>query len=334
MADGSEHIWRHPLGVEASSPEGVHESLNDRVLKRIPVRDTPEMRRSALKAIARPPGRDIVATTIRNRAPDDLGGLTLDDWVAERVLALGVDLAQAELWWVAEDMLSLLETAAAQMPSQDLMPDDPPTPCPGLVVFERPVESIDSGMDQPMLISGMLWAQHTQLSPTHVPLYGFLAIEAFAAFDAPVGLAFWPVGGSTWRLREPLDHCDEEGSRECASVLEDRRRIAAFWTLIQQEKVVETERRPLSPKAAKRLERAGMPVSDIRIARLRRARREGSSSDAGDASYSHRFVVSGHWRNQWLPSRKAHRLQWIAPYVKGPEDKPLVIKETVKAWVA
>ena len=53
----------------------------------------------------------------------------------------------------------------------------------------------------------------------------------------------------------------------------------------------------------------------------------------GSVSWSHRWLVNGHWRNQWLPSRAAHRLQWIAGYVKGPASKPLVVKDRVTAWV-
>jgi len=32
------------------------------------------------------------------------------------------------------------------------------------------------------------------------------------------------------------------------------------------------------------------------------------------------------WRNQWYPSLSQHRQKWISPYVKGPEDKPLVVR--------
>ena len=42
--------------------------------------------------------------------------------------------------------------------------------------------------------------------------------------------------------------------------------------------------------------------------------------------YTHRWWVSGHLRAQWYPSQKAHRLVWIAPYLKGPEDGELIQK--------
>ena len=39
--------------------------------------------------------------------------------------------------------------------------------------------------------------------------------------------------------------------------------------------------------------------------------------------YRHRWLVSGHFRNQWYRSEQTHKVIWIAPYVKGPDDAPL-----------
>lgn len=39
--------------------------------------------------------------------------------------------------------------------------------------------------------------------------------------------------------------------------------------------------------------------------------------------WSHRWLVSAHWRQQFYRSTEEHRPVLILPYVKGPEDKPL-----------
>jgi hypothetical protein len=39
--------------------------------------------------------------------------------------------------------------------------------------------------------------------------------------------------------------------------------------------------------------------------------------------WAHKWVVRGHHRAQWYPSRGAHQVIWIAPYVKGPLEKAL-----------
>lgn len=45
--------------------------------------------------------------------------------------------------------------------------------------------------------------------------------------------------------------------------------------------------------------------------------------------WSHRWLVSGHWRNQWYPSEGVHRPIWIDAFVKGPSDAPLLVRPTV-----
>ena len=83
------------------------------------------------------------------------------------------------------------------------------------------------------------------------------------------------------------------------------------------------------PQRARRREavRLGFPDQEIVIVRLRRERSDEPGEASGEeADYSHRFIVSGHWRNQWYPSEKLHRQIWISPYVKGPEDKPLIVR--------
>lgn len=58
------------------------------------------------------------------------------------------------------------------------------------------------------------------------------------------------------------------------------------------------------------------------------------ATDTGDGSptYSVRWIVSGHFRQQWYPSIGAHRPKYIDSYVKGPADAPLKIGEKVTMW--
>lgn len=45
--------------------------------------------------------------------------------------------------------------------------------------------------------------------------------------------------------------------------------------------------------------------------------------------YSHRWMVRGHWRNQWYPSLGEHKPKYVPSYVKGPEHAPLVVKDAL-----
>lgn len=92
-----------------------------------------------------------------------------------------------------------------------------------------------------------------------------------------------------------------------------------------EQRVFVTPQRRAERHARRRLERQGYvhePV--IRVVELRRKQAKSEhSSDHESVEWSHQWVVSGHWRNQWYPSLNAHQPRWILPYVKGPEDAPL-----------
>lgn len=64
-------------------------------------------------------------------------------------------------------------------------------------------------------------------------------------------------------------------------------------------------------------------VSFVLLRRVADTRRERVESEA-EIEWKHRWLVSGHLRAQWYPSEQAHHLIWIAPYMKGPEDAPLL----------
>lgn len=64
----------------------------------------------------------------------------------------------------------------------------------------------------------------------------------------------------------------------------------------------------------------------VQVVTLRRPKRPLADDHvAHSVDWKHRWVVDGHWRNQFYPSTKTHRQIWIAPYVKGPEDADLVL---------
>ena len=82
----------------------------------------------------------------------------------------------------------------------------------------------------------------------------------------------------------------------------------------------------------KRAARAAIEEPAIHIVQLRRSLSHGrrpANGDGPSAEWSHRWLVRGHWRNQWYPSAKVHRPRWIPEYVKGPDDKPLVVHDKI-----
>jgi hypothetical protein len=78
-------------------------------------------------------------------------------------------------------------------------------------------------------------------------------------------------------------------------------------------------------------------LARVRVVTLRRLHRTEAAPAEGTAEHvewSHRWLVSGHWRWQRVGvGRTERRLTYVRPHVKGPDDKPLVVPETVRAWV-
>ena len=111
--------------------------------------------------------------------------------------------------------------------------------------------------------------------------------------------------------------------------------LRVFNRLLGERIVLKTPMRPHRAvrRAAQRLGLA--ETRDVIVCELRRARPRGyewPESGDGESHLSHRFMVAGHWRNQWYPSLKRHKQRWISPYIKGPDDKPFVDKKRVWVW--
>lgn len=103
--------------------------------------------------------------------------------------------------------------------------------------------------------------------------------------------------------------------------------IYAFMVAIcawLKQRVVVVSREPVERHTRKRLARADIIASDIKVVTLRRPEPRSLDGQAGATrEYSCQWLVSAHWRQQWYPAEGRHRLKLIPSYVKGPADKPL-----------
>ena len=101
--------------------------------------------------------------------------------------------------------------------------------------------------------------------------------------------------------------------------------LRAFW-IITRQKIATVKVETADRATRRRLERKGWPRREVSVVNLRRSERAavdgGDESEPRHVNWSHRWLVSGHWRRQWCPSIKDHRNIYINPYVKGPEDRP------------
>jgi hypothetical protein len=246
-------------------------------------------------------------------------------------------LRDAALWYVGGDMCDLLDSAATQLNddvplTRSLMPD-----YSGFVVFEKALSGLDAenlGVGK-LLVGGMVWGPAHW--PDGTPLLGITVYGPVTHSPnlIPLGSLVWPLGRTT---DDPLDDMGQKDhkltSDQVASMAEDRRRLLALWFLSTQPGLATTTHQ-VERAAARRAQRAGRTAPSVRVVRLRqRPPQQPHSLDESGRTYHYQWTVSGHWRNQAVgPQWSGHRRMYINPYLKGPEDAPLVKTPKVKAWI-
>ena len=132
-----------------------------------------------------------------------------------------------------------------------------------------------------------------------------------------------------WQDLDPELEPNREPDNHHASmhVGEMRRKLLALWRFMDDE-IVRTNRTRMPRPALRRWGRTGKEIPEdgsIITIHLRRYRPKHYEGDEGEApEWSHRWWVRGHYR---FNPKTGEKDIWIRPYIKGPDDKPIVVKE-------
>ena len=210
-------------------------------------------------------------------------------------------------WFVSSEILSLVEFAAESLPDGAEL-DDPPEP--GIAWFERPIDipdddevDADSLADRlppdlpPWLYDGIAW-DDTMISAIELDRDGYV-------------------------------HCFECGWADPLNLV---RFMTAFHLLSAQHVYVPHSER-LERARRREAKRAKLDINEVLVVTLRRQAVRDRDADARDVEWSHRWMVSGHWRHRWSERTNGMQTIWINPHVKGPADKPLILKNKVVKFV-
>lgn len=108
------------------------------------------------------------------------------------------------------------------------------------------------------------------------------------------------------------------------------KRVIAASSLWLIQKILVTQPQKRSPSDAKRDAAAGLS-GDPKIVALR-AKKYAKSDGSRDVEWSCRWIVRGHWRNQYHGDGQ-NEPTYILPYVKGPDGLPIRLTEKVFAAV-
>ncbi|WP_439660595.1 hypothetical protein ACSHWB_03220 [Lentzea sp. HUAS TT2] len=245
-------------------------------------------------------------------------------------------LRDSVLFYVAADMVELVDAAARSVPDFQLAPEDLPADA-GLMVFQRPIAPSSLGETQ-LGITAVCWARvpgrdDVLLGSTYLdrdeaaPVFDRIAPNRQMATTEPRlvyahgGEFAWPFGDNAETM---LDSTNFK-----VNLLP---KLRAAWLLMQQKPLVDISDVQLPRPARRRLLRGGYEPRPVRLLELRRPKVTDSADESAVREHHHRWIVRGHWRQQWYPSRQVHRPVWIAPHLKGPDDAPLVGGEKVNVW--
>ncbi len=250
-------------------------------------------------------------------------------------------LRTAPTYLVAPSMFDLALHAARSMPDVPLVPKDLPSPS-GFCLFAEPALAPDvhgkmvsmAGFSWHIArdpqTTGVLWVIYSDLSDKRDAYYDLTAVgEQGLPKLLPVGHNYEPFGDPSLSLEEVVTRQGGDEQTVTEAILHMRKLPLCIFALMQQTLVSTT---PTKPQRAtrRRLKRLDSPLHDklVKIVRLRHVRhRDERSPDAQPVDWSHRWIVNGHWRMQ--PTKDGVKRIWIMPFVKGPEDKPLMLKETI-----
>jgi hypothetical protein len=108
--------------------------------------------------------------------------------------------------------------------------------------------------------------------------------------------------------------------------------LIVFRLLIAWTRVIKTEipvRHPVDPAHDKIMHKEGRPPAQVKVTHLRRYA-ETPPHGMAEVDWAYRWEVNGHYRNQRVgPGKQYTRKVWVRGYIKGPADKPLVIRDSI-----
>lgn len=282
----------------------------------------PKVRRQTLKFLNDP------TSAIRSNTSADL---------APGLDALAVNLAAADLFWVQQDMAALAMHAGEQLAAARWATADRPAPC-GLLYWQGGIGHID-GYGVQIPVEACVWGPHQGemmlwllMSRDRLVIESGRAEHLFTLVTEEIPPLI-PVYGATLPVTaEPLSMAEVDSGLPQPVVAA----LASSWLLMQQPLLVDRTRERADKPTVRSLAREGLPVPEVSVVDLRRQYTpQDRDPDAGTDGrrYRHRWVVSGHWRDQaYGPGRLLRRQTWIPSHVKGPEGAPLLSTEKVNVW--
>lgn len=224
--------------------------------------------------------------------------------------------------YVSDEMFEIAKAAAETFRPEPLQESDLLT-LRGFVLLPGPMVAPDiNGIATTWRAFGWMPAQSPdgEHMGIHLTTYTHYGDQAEDGYILDPGLKWQPLHVTPWWFGHevPKGFIGAAGWWvNCQSLLR----------LMMQHIAVREERQ--APRGSRRRWQRDLPEKHepyIVVVRLRRPKHQ-PTGEPSSVEWSHRWIVGGHWRAQWFPSLQTHRQIWISDYVKGPEDRPLVVRK-------
>ena len=163
-------------------------------------------------------------------------------------------------------------------------------------------------------------------SEIHASMLAFRATRDSGVIDLSGPLILSPL-----TLEPQIGPVSTLGSKSVDEVRDGNLSRVLAKAQFMNEEIVSLERERLPRGERRRLARNGESEPDVLRVALRRKKGERYGPERL-VDWKHRWLVSGHWRNQYLPGTGEHRPTYVAPYIKGPDDKPFKGSAATKVY--
>lgn len=211
----------------------------------------------------------------------------------QHVQNIGHLLPSAGLFWITAPMCELVKAAWPTFPIGVHVPH----PSQGLAVFEKPM--------------------HFEDKP---PIF------ALHYMGGDIGHVWLDMGGdvgvSAPMLMTRPDALIGEHSIGAFKIM------LTVFSLIDQRIAIVHQHRP-DRAVSRRMRRAGLPIDLIQVIDLRQPVPSPTKPRGTTVDWARRWIIGGHWHR--YHTNEGVVLRWVAPYVKGPEDRPLIV-DRVHRW--
>jgi len=258
-------------------------------------------------------------------------------------------LARAALYWVSPHMTALTHAAAPGMPPFRPGPGDLPAPY-GLVYFAAPIAEADETPVAELAVFSDGTTKEIPGGRFQVTAATWGPWDYHGRWTGGTWFTFYTAGSD--RPGAPPLRLDNEcvvgaehdgsgpdGYAELVSnstgTLGWVHLILASFRLMATSRAAQVSMHGAVRPVRRRAARAGVarPDEPVRLVDVTARPRAASDEPREDGrNYRVRWIVDGHWRNQWYPGSGVHRPRYIDAHVKGPEGAPLRVKETVRVW--